>query len=100
MTTTQRYSGDAFREWIDRSGVEVTELAELLAVEYQSIWRVMNSRSRPGWKLLLKIIRITSNEVTANDFTHPLVTDAPDYDPVCREELAKRLERPRRVQAA
>jgi hypothetical protein len=95
-----RCSGDALQEWIDRSGVKITELANLLDVEYQSVWRVANSRSRPGWTLLLKIIKVTNGEVTANDFTCPLITESPDFDPVCREELEKRLERPKRVRAA
>jgi hypothetical protein len=100
MRDQKRCSGDALQEWIDRSGVTITELAKLLDAEYQSIWRFATSRSRPGWGLLLKLIKITGGEVTANDFILPLATESEDFDPVERDELAKRLERPRRVKAA
>ena len=99
MRNSERCSGDALQEWIDRSGIKVGELATLLDVEYQSVWRVANSRSRPGWTLLLKIIKVTDGAVTANDFTYPLITKSETFDPVCKEALAKRLQRPRRVAA-
>ena len=82
-----------------KSGIKIGDLASLLEVEYQSVWRVANSRSRPGWILLLKIISVTDGAVTANDLTYPLITESEDFDPVCREELARRLQR-RRAQAA
>lgn len=91
----QKCSGDALTEWIDKSGVSHGDLAKALGVEYQQLWRVMTSRSRPGWPLLMNILRVTKGEVDANSFTLPLATESPDFDPVTKEELEKRTKRRR-----
>ena len=59
MRNTNRCSGDALKEWIDKKNISYYKFAKMLGIEYVHLWRIMSSRNRPGWTTLLMIAKIT-----------------------------------------
>lgn len=88
-------SGDALSSWLDKTGAKQSEVAEALGVTYQWLWRIITSRQRPGWDVLLKIKKLTNDEVQPNDFALPLATESDTFEPLAKEELVKRVQRRR-----
>ena len=76
MRNTNRCSGDALKEWIDKKNISYSKFAKMLGIEYVHLWRIMSSRNRPGWATLLMIAKITDEAVTPNDFSHPLLSES------------------------
>jgi transcriptional regulator with XRE-family HTH domain len=75
------YSGDEFAAWRKDSGLTPTECAIRLSIDYTHLWRVETSRQRPGWSLMLRILRLTKGAVTPMSFSNPLMTNPEEPDP-------------------
>ena len=87
-----RKSGEALAEWAKREGVDIRSLSEMLDVEYQSAGRFINSKVRPSWKLLRRIILITNGEVQPNHFALPTEDEADEVANIASKVLSQRVK--------
>ena len=86
MQRIKRCSCDKLLFFSEENGIRYTILSELLGIEYQHLWRIVTSRNRPGWSLLIRIMRLTNGEVTPNDFARPLLSESGDLDRIEQEK--------------
>jgi len=56
------------REWREKKGLTVTELARILEADKSAVSRWENGERFPSRRFLKKIAEVTKGEVTANDF--------------------------------
>ena len=82
-------SGDKLLFWAEENGIRHTRLAEMLCLEYPHVWRLLTSRSRPGWPTLLKIKKITNGQVTPDDFALPLLHECEKPVPIEPKKLKR-----------